>query len=66
MTIDVTPGAPPAYSGPHPMFRLPRGVSEMTATANLDRFLVAREAEGESHSIERVILDWSALLEGTK
>jgi dipeptidyl aminopeptidase/acylaminoacyl peptidase len=66
MSIDVTPGTPPAYSAPRPLFRLPRGVGEMDGTANLDHFLVAREAEGESHSIERVILDWSALLEAVK
>jgi hypothetical protein len=38
----------------------------MTTTANLDRFLVAREAEGESYSTEHVIVDWSALVEHAK
>jgi Tol biopolymer transport system component len=66
MSIEVTPGTPPRFAAPHPLFRLPRGVAEMAATANLDRFLVAREAEGESHSIEHVIVDWPALVENAK
>ena len=66
MAIEVTPGDPPRFAAPRPLFRLPRGVAEMSATADLDRFLVAREAEGETHSIEHVILDWPALVADTK
>jgi hypothetical protein len=48
------------------LFRLPRGIAEMSAAPNLDRFLVALEPEGESRSIEHVIVDWSALVENAK
>jgi Tol biopolymer transport system component len=63
MSIEVTPGTPPRFGTPRPLFRLPRGVGEMSATSNLGRFLVAREAEGEAHSIEHVLVDWTALME---
>jgi len=66
MSIGVTPGEARQYSTPRPLFRLPRGVGEMSVTENLDRFLVAREAEGESHSIEHFIVNWSALVETAK
>jgi Tol biopolymer transport system component/aminoglycoside phosphotransferase (APT) family kinase protein len=66
MSIAVTPGRPPQFATPRLLFRLPRGVAEMSAAPNLDRFLVALEAEGESRSIEHVIVDWSALVESGK
>jgi Tol biopolymer transport system component len=66
VTVAVTPGDPPAFGEPQPLFRLANSVADMVAGSDLDRFILSiiREEEGRSAAI--LLLDWPGLLEGTK
>ena len=57
----MTPGDPPAFGTPRPLFRLPRGAQSVCAPSNLDRFLVAITREEAWGSTPLVVTDWPAM-----
>ncbi len=61
MSVDVTPGDPPAFGTPRPLFRLPRGAQSYCPTRGLDRFLVAITREETGGSSALVVTDWPAM-----
>jgi Tol biopolymer transport system component len=66
MVVTVTPGAPPSFGEPHPLFRLQNSVADMAVSPGLDRFVLSITREEEGRSAATILLHWPQLLENTK
>ena len=66
MTASVSPGDPPVFGEPRPLFRLANSVADLAASADLDRFILSITREEEGRSAATVLLHWSKLLETAK
>jgi Tol biopolymer transport system component len=66
MTVAVTPGNPPAFGVPRPLFRLANSVADIAVSPGLDRFLLSITREEEGRSVATILLNWPKLLESPK
>jgi len=66
MTAAVTPGDPPAFAEPQPLFRLGNAVADIAVSRNLDRFVLSIVRDEEGRSAATILLNWPQLLESTK
>jgi Tol biopolymer transport system component len=64
--VSVTPGDPPSFGDPRPLFRMSPATMDMAASPGLDRFVLSIAREEEGRSTATVILDGQKLLEGTR
>ena len=64
--VSVTPGDPPSFGDPRPLFRMSPATMDMAASPNLDRFLLSIAREEEGRSSATVILDWTRLLDAKR
>jgi Tol biopolymer transport system component/tRNA A-37 threonylcarbamoyl transferase component Bud32 len=63
--VNVTPGNPPVFSEPRPLFRMPQATMDMAVSPGLDRFVLSIAREEEGRSSVTVLLDWQKLIEGS-
>ena len=66
MVVDVTPGDPPRFGEPRPLFRLGGAVADVAASADLERFVLSITIEEEGRSAASLLLNWPRLLETAK
>jgi hypothetical protein len=66
MVVPVTPGNPPAFGEPKPLFRLPNSAADIAVSPGLDRFVLSITREEEGRSTATLLLNWPKLLETAK
>jgi Tol biopolymer transport system component len=66
MSVDVRPGSPPDFGPPQPLFTLPSEATDMSAGADLDRFLLTLERRATGRGSVSILMNWPALLEAAK
>ena len=66
MSVTVTPGNPPVFGEPKPLFRLANAVTDIAPSRDLDRFILSITREEEGRSAATVLLNWPRLLESAK
>jgi Tol biopolymer transport system component len=66
LSVSVTPGNPPRFGDPQPVFRLPSAATDFIATPDLQRFVLSITREEEGRSSATILLNWPRLLESAR
>ncbi|MFN8588965.1 MAG: protein kinase [Candidatus Eisenbacteria bacterium] len=66
MIVDVTPGDPPQFGAPRPLFRIANAVADIAVGKDFNRFVLSITREEEGRSVATLLANWPRMLETGK